>query len=161
MYKKIENILNLTISTIWILTTLPLNNIPMDSLISSFHNIRLPPTIVVIRHSHKRTPDELSECELGQTKISRIQQSNQQVELPPIEPMHVDEVHIREPPTLHHMSCDDDTGFLPFPRDMSCDHAPTATPTATSTQCHVSATQNVPHHLRPEHVIIDMSGVAY
>ncbi len=120
----------------------------MDSLISSFRNIRLLPTLVVIRH--KRTPDELSECELGQIKISRIQQSNQQVELHPVEPMHVDEEHIHEPPTLRHMSCDDDTdtGFLPFPRDMSCVQTPTATP-------------NVPHYLRPEHVIIDMSGIAY
>jgi hypothetical protein len=155
LFKKIENILNLIISTIWILSTLPLNNIPMDSLISSFRNIRLLPTLVVIRHSHKRTPDELSECELGQTKIYRIEQANQQVELHPVEPMHVDEEHIREPPTLHHMSCEDDadTGFLPFPRGMSCDHAPTA--------CHVSGTQNVPHYSRPEHVIIDMSGIAY
>jgi hypothetical protein len=111
----------------------------MDTLISSFRNIRLLPTFVVIRH--KRASDELSECELGQAKISR---NDPPVESAPIEPVHLDEEHIREPPTLRNMSVDDDTAFLPFPRNMSCD-----------------SQHRMPHHLRPEHVIIDMSGVAY
>ena len=131
----------------------------MDSLLSSFRNIRLLPTLVVIRH--KRTSDELDECELGQSKVTQKvarfdKESIQQCE--PIEPVAVDESHVHTSHSLSQISVDDRTDSIPFPHNMKCDDTnqhqiivmrPTIHPKINSLP------------FRPDRVIVDMSGISF